>query len=173
MIVIRHARRSDLSDIARIHIDMWRVAYAGLLAPEFLRELSYTRSRLQWEAMLERHSGVLLVAESNEHGVVGFAAGGAERLRAFEVDGELMALYVLASHHRTGIGRALLKRMAIELKESGRNGMVVWVLADNPARGFYERLGGEAAGEQMVHVGDQSVVETAYLWNDLGELTGR
>jgi len=170
--VIRHARTRDLPDIARIHIDMWRVAYADLLAPEFLRELSYTRSRLQWEAMLARHSGVLLVAESNDDGVVGFAAGGAERTRAYEVDGELMALYVLASHHRSGIGRALIRRFARELHENGRNGMIVWVLSDNPARGFYERLGGASAGEQRLNVGGESVVEVGYVWTDLPALAG-
>ncbi|MFW6289080.1 MAG: N-acetyltransferase family protein [Spirochaetota bacterium] len=173
MVLIRNARTRDVSDIARIHIDMWRVAYADLLAPEFLRELSYARSRLQWEAMLERHSGVLLVAESNEDGIVGFAAGGAERTRAFEVDGELTALYVLAGHHRRGIGKALVHRMAKELHANGRNGMVVWVLSTNPARGFYEHLGGERAGEQRLHVGGESVRETAYLWKDLEELAER
>jgi GNAT superfamily N-acetyltransferase len=172
MILIRHARRSDVTDIARIHIDMWRVAYADLLAPEFLRELSYTRSRLQWEAMLARHSGVLLVAESSDDGVVGFAAGGAERTRAYEVDGELMALYVLASHHGNGVGGSLIARFARELHENGRTGMIVWVLADNPARGFYEHLGGEPAGEQRLNVGGQPVLEVAYVWRDLLELAG-
>ena len=172
MITIRRAHPRDTIDVARIHIDMWRVAYAELLDPGFLRELSYSRSRLQWQAMIERHSGVLLVAESNDDGVVGFAAGGAERTRAFDVDGELMALYVLAGHQGEGIGRALLTRMAKELLENGREGMVVWVLADNPARHFYEHLGGKPAGEQRLQVGNQSVLERAYLWRDLRTLSG-
>lgn len=173
MTLVRHARHQDVSDIARIHVDMWRVAYAELLANDFLRQLSYRRSRLQWEHMIDRHSGVLLVAESSEDGVVGFAAGGAERSRGFEVDGELTALYVLASHHGQGIGTALVRKMAFQLGENGRNGMVVWVLSDNPARGFYERLGGRPAGEQRLRVGEESVREQAYIWDDLRELSAQ
>lgn len=168
--MIRHARPKDTASIARIHIDMWRVAYAEILDPEFLRNLSYSRSKRQWEAMIERHSGTLLVAESSEDGVIGFAAGGPERTGAFDVDGELMALYVLSSHHGGGIGRSLLRGMAKELHENGRNGMVVWVLADNPARDFYERMGGEQAGEQRLAVGNRSVLEQAYLWRDLSSV---
>ena len=171
MIVIRNARSRDVPSIARIHIDMWRVAYAELLPPDFLRNLSYSRSRLQWEALIERHSGVLLVAESNEDGVVAFAAGGAERTKAFDVDGELMALYVLSSHHGNGIGRALVRRMAQELEANGRSGMVVWVLSDNPARSFYAHLGGEPAGKQRLEIGKQSIPEEAYVFRDLRKLS--
>ncbi len=170
MIVIRRARHGDTAAIARIHIDMWRVAYAQLLPPEFLRQLSYSRSRLQWETQLDRHAGVLLVAESNEDGVVGFAGGGAERTRRLEVDGELMALYVLAGHQGTGIGSALLRRVAGELDANGRKGMVVWVLADNPATSFYEHLGGEPAAERQLEIGNESIPERSYVFNDLRTL---
>jgi len=172
MTLVRNAAHRDTADIARIHVDMWRVAYAELLETDFLRQLSYRRSRLQWDLMLERHSGVLLVAESSDDGIVGFAAGGAERSRSFEVDGELTALYVLASHHGRGIGTALVRRMAFQLAENGRSGLVVWVLSDNPARGFYERLGGQPGGEQRLNVGNRSVLESAYVWTDLAELGG-
>ena len=172
MIAIRPARSSDTSDIARIHIDMWRLAYDGILAEDYLRQLSYSRSRMQWQIMVERHAGVLIVAESSDEGVVGFAAGGAERTGAFGVDGELTALYVLSSHHGNGIGRSLTVDMARRLAEHGRTGMVVWVLADNPAQQFYEHLDGVEAGEQTIQLGDQQYREVAYLWQDLKVLTG-
>jgi ribosomal protein S18 acetylase RimI-like enzyme len=72
---------------------------------------------------------VLIVAESSDDGIVG-------------VDGELMALYVLESQHGNGFGRRLTVVMARRLADNGRTGMMVWVLADNPAPHFYERLGG-------------------------------
>jgi len=172
MISIRTATSKDTADIARIHIDMWRVAYSNILAEDYLRELSYSRSRLQWQILLERHAGVLVVADSTEDGIVGFAAGGAERTGAFGVDGELMALYVLASHHGQGIGRKLTVDLARRLGDNGRTGMIVWVLADNPARDFYEHLGGTPAGEQLIAVGDQHYSEVAYVWEDLTTLIG-
>ncbi len=172
VIAIRPARSSDTNSIARIHIDMWRLAYEGILAEDYLRRLSYSRSRVQWQIMLERHAGVLIVAESSDDGVMGFAAGGAERTGAFGVDGELMALYVLHGHHGVGVGQNLTVDMARRLAEHGRTGMVVWVLADNPARHFYEHIGGVKVGERTIRLGDQQYREVAYVWRDLGELTG-
>lgn len=113
-----------------------------------------------------------VVAESADDGVVGFAAGGAERTGAFGVDGELTALYVLSSHHGNGVGRSLTVDMARRIADHRRTGMVVWVLADNPARGFYEHLGGVESGEQTIHLGDQHYLEVAYVWQDLNALTG-
>jgi ribosomal protein S18 acetylase RimI-like enzyme len=170
MVEVRPARPYDTADIARIHIDMWRLAYDGILADEYLRGLSYTRSRVQWQVMLERHAGVLLVAESSDDGVVGFAAGGSARTSEFGVDGELAALYVLASHQGQGVGRDLTVEMARALHENGRSGMLVWVLADNPARDFYEHLGATEAGNQTIEIGDQGYVEVAYVWRDLSLL---
>jgi ribosomal protein S18 acetylase RimI-like enzyme len=172
VIAIRPARDSDTIDIARIHIDMWRVAYDKILTQDYLRQLSYSRSRLQWQIMLERHAGVLIVAESSDDGIVGFAAGGAERTGAFGVEGELMALYVLGSQHGNGFGRRLTVDMAGRLADNGRSGMMVWVLADNPARHFYEHLGGVEAGEQTIRIGDRDCLEVAYVWRELHVLTG-
>ena len=170
MVSIRPARESDVSSIARIHIDMWRVAYDGILNDEYLRHLSYSRSGIQWQAFLDRHAGVLLVADSTNDGVVGFAAGGAERTGQYGVGGELMALYVLASHHGNGIGRRLTEDMARRLRDHGRAGMLVWVLADNSAATFYEHLGGDEVASRLIKIGEQSYQELAYAWPDLSDL---
>ena len=41
-----------------------------------------------------------------------------------------------------------------------------WVLAENSARRFYERLGGEPAGESMVTIAGARLREVAYVWRD-------
>jgi ribosomal protein S18 acetylase RimI-like enzyme len=170
MLEIRTAQESDTTSIARIHIDMWRVAYDGILSPEFLRSLSYSRSRSQWQTILGRHANVLYVAQTDEEGVIGFAAGGAERTRVFDVDGELMALYVLSNAQRRGAGRLLVGAVARELHLNGRNGMMVWVLADNDARSFYERLGAKQAMKAPISIAGTEVERIAYVWEDLTEL---
>jgi hypothetical protein len=50
--------------------------------------------------------------------------------------------------------------------------MIVRVLAQNPARAFYARLGGQSAGLRMIHVGGARVEEAAYVWRDLGRRAG-
>jgi hypothetical protein len=44
--------------------------------------------------------------------------------------------------------------------------MLVWVLAENYARGFYERLGGALVGEQEITLGGVALREVAYGWPD-------
>ena len=42
--------------------------------------------------------------------------------------------------------------------------MIIWVLADNPNRAFYERIGGREAGRRSIRVGGAPVDEAAYVW---------
>lgn len=52
-------------------------------------------------------------------------------------------------------------------RERGCNSMMVWVLKDNPARGFYERLGGGYLYEKTIEIGKDTLVEAAYGWRSL------
>jgi hypothetical protein len=45
--------------------------------------------------------------------------------------------------------------------------MAVWVLALNPARRFYERLGGKVIGHKAIELGGQIFLEVAYGWQSL------
>jgi GNAT superfamily N-acetyltransferase len=73
---------------------------------------------------------------------------------------------VLRACHGRGIGRAVFDACHYELARCGHHGMLVWVLAQNPARRFYERLGGEPAGESEVALAGVRLRETAFVWRD-------
>ena len=45
--------------------------------------------------------------------------------------------------------------------------MLLWVLATNPARGFYEHLGGLYLREQPLTLGTTTLYEVAYAWPHL------
>ena len=45
--------------------------------------------------------------------------------------------------------------------------MMLWVLKDNPTRGFYEHLGGQVFREQPVEIGSKEYLEVGYGWPDL------
>ncbi len=60
------------------------------------------------------------------------------------------ALRVAQRYHGQGVGRQLFTAVAARLRQEGFICLVVWVLAENPARGFYERLGGELVDERRV-----------------------
>lgn len=46
----------------------------------------------------------------------------------------------------------------------------MWALAGNPARHFYEALGGVFVASQPVEIGGLTLEEVAYGWDDLGVL---
>jgi hypothetical protein len=44
--------------------------------------------------------------------------------------------------------------------------LLVWVLADNPARKFYEALGGQYVYDKQVSIGNARLIEVAYGWRN-------
>ena len=79
-------------------------------------------------------------------------------------------MYLLQSFHRQGIGRQLFKAAAAELRQRGLDSLLVWVLAGNPARAFYEAMGGKYLCEKNVEIGGQPLVEVAYGWQNMSIL---
>lgn len=162
-LVIRPAADADVAAIARVHVQSWRETYRGLLPDGYLAGLSVPGHERQWRRTFAA-GGWAFVAQ--RHGeTIGFASGGLSRGRR-EVTGELFVLYVLERAQGAGVGRALFDACHYELARRGHHGLIVWVLADNPARGFYERLGGVACAESQVAIGGQRLREVAYLWTD-------
>lgn len=162
-LVIRRAADGDAAAIARVHVQSWREAYRGIIPDDYLARLSAAQHERQWRRSFAG-GGWAFVAEL-EGELVGFASGGLSRGRR-EVTGELFVLYVLEKAQRRGVGRALFDACHYELARRGHQGMIVWVLAENPARAFYERLGGQSVGESRITIGGQQLREVAYLWPD-------
>lgn len=106
------------------------------------------------------------VAEG-EGQVVGFAGYGASQTEETDFDGELFSIYILQAVHKQGVGRRLVNAVVKELRGMGCSSMMVWVLKDNPARGFYERLGGKYLYEKTIQIGNDTLMEVAYGWRSL------
>ena len=83
---------------------------------------------------------------------------------------ELYALYVHPDYFRRGIGTQLAQTVARRLVQDGMPSMLVWVLAQNPARKFYESLGGQYLYDKTVTIGGAELIEVAYGWQDIHAL---
>ena len=83
------------------------------------------------------------------------------------IDGELYAIYLLKSAQGQRIGRMLFAETLRGLLELGSSSMLVWVLKDNPTRGFYEHLGGVYLREKQIEIGGKELMEIAYGWREL------
>ncbi len=176
MICVRRARPDDAAGIAAVHVAAWRSAYAGILDDSYLAQLSEARlTRFYQRAILDRQAGhAVFVATAGgadqpgdqpgpQPAIVGFASGGRARRHGL-ADGEVETLYVLDDYRERGVGRRLMRAMAAHLRAIGCQSVLVWVLAENPSRYFYRRLGGRLAMSEGIRVAGQVVEQTAYVW---------
>ena len=53
---IRAANLADAGSMARIHIDMWRTTYAGIVSAEYLAGLSYQIRKSRWADIVDLES---------------------------------------------------------------------------------------------------------------------
>lgn len=66
---------------------------------------------------------------------------------------------------RQSVRPACLTVAAADL-QAGLPSMLVWVLAANPARSFYERLGGKRVRGSRIEIGGELLDEVGYGWAD-------
>ncbi len=168
-VTIRPARLADSLGIGRVQSESWRSTYAGLLPDPVLLRMTPARQARLWRTYLADGSapmGAVYVAES-QRGIVGFGSCGPEQTGTLPFDGEVYTLYVEEALHGRGLGRRLLRTMFARLDRSGCGSAVIWVLEGNPARFFYEAMGGVPVAERRSRQWGIDVAERAYGWYDL------
>jgi ribosomal protein S18 acetylase RimI-like enzyme len=165
--MVRPAILDDAPAIARVHVASWRSTYRTILPGDFLESLTDAGYAERWKRFIgEGSSRVYVVEHAGE--VVAFASGGRERAGETGYSGELYAIYVLDAFQRRGHGRELVKAVVVGLREMGLEDMIIWVLRDNePARNFYERLGGVYVRAQPITIGSVTLEEVSYGWRRL------
>lgn len=172
-ISIRPGTEADLGAIARVLVGTWRSTFRGRLPDEFLDGLSCSHQEERHRrTMFLPGTSYFVATQGQQESVVGFANGGPNRHRDLPQAGELYAIYIRDGHHRSGVGSRLFHAIAGEHRRRGRETMVVWVLADNPNRPFYENLGGRVIAQRPITLGSATVAEIAYAWDDLSLLPG-
>jgi GNAT superfamily N-acetyltransferase len=183
MIRIRRASRSDATAIARVHVETWQSAYAGLLPDSMLVGMSDMRQAAWWRRLLSDPGEArgVFVADDEDMGVVGFGSCGLVRDKPEGLDpstslrtggreirvGEVYTLYVEPDFQNQGLGRRLLDALFRQLRADGCDTAVLWMLAANPTRFFYEGLGGEPVGHRVDTMAGADVEEMAFAWRDL------
>jgi ribosomal protein S18 acetylase RimI-like enzyme len=172
--VISPAGPGDAADLASLHVRTWRETYPGILPQAALNRMSVAAHmrRFRLELMRAQKGQATLIAEGQD-GAVGYASGAVLAGDGRAADAEVFTLYVVRAAQGLGVGRALLKAQARVLRSEGAKSLMLFVLSRNePARGFYERLGGEAFAEVASRGWGEGLTETAYRWPDIAALTG-
>lgn len=180
MSLIRPATKADIRAISEIYVETWRSTYAGILPDKVLIDMSPERQMIMWARSIDQASKPnneqILVVEDDDTGVVGVGSAGFNRnrdgpARDNAYNGEVYTLYVHPDYQNQGMGELLLRGLFNILMAQGYNTAVIWVLALNPSRFFYEAMGGRRVGEREEKLWGTTLKEIAYGWDDLKILT--
>lgn len=168
---IRPAVAADAPAIADVHVQSWRESYAGIVPEAYLTGLDAAERSRRWHDSIsgaEAPWQAFTALSGGPQGpVAGFISCGAAREAFTGYAGEIYALYLLRAAQGEGAGRALFDAARQSLKSCGINGLYLWVLADNPAAGFYRHMGGREIGRKMLDIGGAALEEIAYGWEEL------
>jgi GNAT superfamily N-acetyltransferase len=167
-IAVRSARHDDISALVRLRRRSWRDAYHDILPAAEIERATGPGSGESLRRGLEgRLRGQrLLVAERPGEGILGYALCGPQPIRSLDHRGEVYELYLDPTAQRHGVGSRLLDAAIWSLIDLSLHPVLVWVLAQNPARYFYEMRGGVIVGKGTIRIGDYVTTRVAYGWSE-------
>ncbi|MGZ9583678.1 N-acetyltransferase family protein [Paenibacillus marinisediminis] len=165
---IRKATHHDSEGLAMVHVNSWRTAYKGIIAGEYLSNLSIEARTKKWEWIFDHlyQDEVIYVIEEQGQ-IMGFIDGGKNREVDSEYTAEIYAFYLLQEVQGMGYGKRLFHTLIKELQSKGYDSLMVWVLERNPSIHFYEKLGGQFVTKKEFKIGEELFMETALGWKDL------
>ncbi len=171
---VREAKQEDALGMAKVRVDTWRAAYKGIVPDDFLDSLSSEEIAERWKRTFweDRNPKIAtLVAENSQGEMIGIAMCGPETSGDFNYRGEVYLLYVLPQYQNQGVGRALVGACVQYLMQRlNLHTMLIWVLAENPYRKFYESIGGKAVREKTQEIGGKLLPEVGYGWEEISTL---
>ncbi len=166
---IRRATHADAAAIAHVNVSAWNSTYRGHIPDHVLDAMDVAEYQRRWEQRIASNA-LVFVAEVDGQ-VVGYVNGGKERSGNQRYTSEVYSIYVLPEHQRRGIGQALF-RAFVQHMHDHHAGLLVWVLASNPARQFYAAIGGQEIGTKQEQLDGAVLDEVGYGWSDVRPLLG-
>ncbi len=162
---IRSAGSGDLLALAAVRRESWWSTYRDIVPEAELRGMDDRRTAQRMSSALGVPMHGILVVEDDRR-PLGYAWLGPHRHGVGHHRGEILELYLHPSAQGRGLGRQLLVSSIWWLVDRGLHPVMVWVLAANPARHFYEACGGVRAGQGPVRIGGITLPRVAYSWRD-------
>lgn len=174
MITYKPAIKSDYTHIAALHAKSWQQNNKGILDDNFLENLVQQDRLTVWTERFQNPSKNqhIITAKDNQQ-LCGFTClyGGKDPKYGSHLDN----LHIAKEWHGKGIGKRLMQLAGQWAQQHYPNqGLYLFVfMANTPAIGFYERIGGERVdirsydlGDGTGRMGDVGV----YYWKKPGEI---
>lgn len=138
----------DVEELGRVHVQVWREAYADAMPAQYLATLDPERFAANWRLRLANpdQDATTLVARDEHGGIVGFVSAGPSRDEDPPTHRELYAINLLSRAHGTGLAQRMLDAAL------GDQDASLWVVETNHrARAFYSRNGFVVDGATSAH----------------------
>ena len=157
-------------------------AFSGRVPEECLKALSIEDSSRNWTRFLDSESllcerEILLVAEDRTDSPIAFVLAGRSTSDVIEdptvaatYPREITSLQVKPAWHRQGIGRQLVKAIAVDFRKRGNKSIAVRVLEPNPNVSFYTHLGACQVSSQRYDWEGFTTRELIFGWEDIGDV---
>ena len=171
---IRPVSLNDSPAIAKIQVESYQHTYADIFPPAYLAHFTLEEQEFDWRGLLSTEmKDILLVAEDSSGQLAGYALACISTDTAVPYDGELVALHVSKSFQRQQVGTRLFSAACAGLQQQGCDSLFLWVLEANPARSFYEKLGGQRFCRKPWANNtyfETEIYEIAYGWKSMQSL---
>jgi ribosomal protein S18 acetylase RimI-like enzyme len=171
---IREANQDDVAGMAKVRVETWQATYPGIVPEDFLAGLSIQSTTERWQKVFwenRKPEVAFFVAENEPKDIVGVAICGPEQSQDPIYHGEIYVLYVLPEYQNQGIGGGLVAACVQHLiQQLTMETMLIWVIAENPYRRFYESLGGRLVREKTKEIGGKVIAEVGYGWEAIDRL---
>ncbi len=146
---LRPLEVGDCAELGRVHMAVWRDAYADLMPADYLAGLSDERCAENWRQVATRGGDVAertLVVVGPDGALAGFGSAGPSRDEDAPTEWELYAVNLAAHARGTGVADRILDELV------GPRAATLWVVEGNErARAFYTRHGFVDEGGRDVH----------------------
>jgi len=165
---VRPAVMEDAPDVAKIHVATWKATYKGIVADDFLENLSVEKRQAYWQSAITIGKPQLWVATVDDQVTGWIAFGPCRDQDATPETAELWAIYISPDHWSQGQGRALWQQARQALVEQSFKTATVWVLEKNqPAILYYEASGFtlDTSSAQEIEIGNTKLIELRYTAN--------
>lgn len=169
-IEIRNLLKEDISDIAKISIDSWKLEYGDFIPQKYIEKLCYKEKEAGYNSWIFNSDNVSFAAIVDNK-VIGFCYGGSNEEEPLGYSAEICELFVRREFQGMGIGIKLLFKTIDALKSKGHSSVVIWNFKDSKSNNFYKHIGGELITTVVQKPEGKEVAVDIFGW-DINDLIG-
>jgi ribosomal protein S18 acetylase RimI-like enzyme len=147
--MIKKLNQAEIRTLPELYLKTWQVVYQTIVSEAFYDYLTLDQAKLDIEEAI--FSGEVFFGKHVDDELVGFVSVRQNSVDLGDYAWELHRLYVATAFQGQGIGRKLFETARdFLIAEQGVYRFFLFVVAQNRAKAFYQKLGGQMILERQI-----------------------